>query len=71
MAPDYDNLTLLQKVEVFEYAADNTTGQDLYKVLWIKSRNSEVSFIFINNEIYINLYIYIYIILIIKYIYNN
>jgi len=41
MAPDYDNLTLLQKVEVFEYAADNTTGQDLYKVLWIKSRNSE------------------------------
>jgi len=60
MAPDYDNLTLLQKVEVFEYAADNTTGQDLYKVLWIKSRNSEVSFIFINNEIDINLYIYIY-----------
>jgi len=44
MAPDYDNLTLLQKVEVFEYAADNTTGQDLYKVLWIKSRNSEVCF---------------------------
>lgn len=41
MAPDYDNLTLLQKVEVFEYALDNTTGQDLYKVLWIKSRNSE------------------------------
>eukprot|EP00163_Fabomonas_tropica_P020651 TRINITY_DN36542_c0_g1_i1.p1 TRINITY_DN36542_c0_g1~~TRINITY_DN36542_c0_g1_i1.p1 ORF type:complete len:924 (+),score=262.11 TRINITY_DN36542_c0_g1_i1:217-2772(+) len=42
MAPDYDNLTLMQKVEVFEYALDNTTGQDLYKVLWLKSRNSEV-----------------------------
>eukprot|EP00004_Rigifila_ramosa_P027283 TRINITY_DN882_c0_g1_i1.p1 TRINITY_DN882_c0_g1~~TRINITY_DN882_c0_g1_i1.p1 ORF type:complete len:2377 (-),score=590.06 TRINITY_DN882_c0_g1_i1:39-6899(-) len=42
MAPDYDNLTLMQKVEVFEYALENTTGQDLYKVLWLKSRNSEV-----------------------------
>ncbi|KAJ3194365.1 phosphatidylinositol kinase- protein kinase tor1 [Irineochytrium annulatum] len=43
MAPDYDNLTLLQKVEVFEYALENTTGQDLFKVLWLKSKNSEVS----------------------------
>ncbi|KAJ1546804.1 phosphatidylinositol kinase- protein kinase tor1, partial [Cladochytrium tenue] len=42
MAPDYDNLTLLQKVEVFEYALENTTGQDLYKVLWLNSKNSEV-----------------------------
>ncbi len=42
MAPDYDNLTLLQKVEVFEYALENTTGQDLYKVIWLKSKNSEV-----------------------------
>ncbi|KAI8836345.1 armadillo-type protein [Chytridium lagenaria] len=42
MAPDYDNLTLLQKVEVFEYALENTTGQDLYKVLWLKSKNSEI-----------------------------
>lgn len=41
MAPDYENLTLLQKVEVFEYALENTTGQDLYKVLWLKSVNSE------------------------------
>ncbi|TDL23875.1 atypical/PIKK/FRAP protein kinase [Rickenella mellea] len=41
MAPDYENLTLLQKVEVFEYALDNTTGQDLYRVLWLKSTNSE------------------------------
>ena len=41
MAPDYDNLTLLQKVEVFTYALNNTEGQDLYKVLWLKSRSSE------------------------------
>lgn len=41
MAPDYDNLTLMQKVEVFSYAMDNTTGKDLYRVLWLKSRSSE------------------------------
>ena len=41
MAPDYEILTLMQKVEVFEYALDNTTGQDLYRVLWLKSANSE------------------------------
>lgn len=41
MAPDYENLTLLQKIEVFEYALENTTGQDLYRVLWLKSINSE------------------------------
>ncbi|THH04859.1 hypothetical protein EW145_g5218 [Phellinidium pouzarii] len=41
MAPDYECLCLLQKVEVFEYALDNTTGQDLYRVLWLKSLNSE------------------------------
>ncbi|CAB40167.2 TORC1 serine/threonine protein kinase Tor2 [Schizosaccharomyces pombe] len=41
MAPDYDRLTLLQKVEVFEYALLSTTGQDLYRVLWLKSRSSE------------------------------
>ncbi|KAF7324662.1 Serine/threonine-protein kinase TOR [Mycena kentingensis (nom. inval.)] len=41
MAPDYENLPLLQKIEVFEYAMDNTSGQDLYKILWLKSTNSE------------------------------
>lgn len=41
MAPDYDSLTLLQKVEVFTGALDNTRGQDLYKVLWLKSKSSE------------------------------
>ena len=42
MAPMYDSLTILQKVEVFRYALDNTQGQDLYKVLWLKSPSSEV-----------------------------
>lgn len=41
MAPDYDNLNHLQKIEVFTYALDNTRGQDLYRVLWLKSRSSE------------------------------
>ncbi|KDR80665.1 hypothetical protein GALMADRAFT_222261 [Galerina marginata CBS 339.88] len=41
MAPDYESLCLLQKIEVFEYALENTTGQDLYRVLWLKSLNSE------------------------------
>lgn len=41
MAPDYDNLTVMQKVEIFQYALDNTPGQDLYRVLWLKSRSSE------------------------------
>jgi FKBP12-rapamycin complex-associated protein len=41
MAPDYDNMCLIQKIEVFEYALSNTTGQDLYRILWLKSKNSE------------------------------
>ncbi|KAL9647121.1 hypothetical protein ABK040_004838 [Willaertia magna] len=41
-ANEYDNLTLMQKIEVFEYALENTQGQDLHKVLWLKSKNSEV-----------------------------
>ncbi|KAG5654196.1 hypothetical protein H0H81_006229 [Sphagnurus paluster] len=45
MAPDYENLTLLQKIEVFEYALENTTGQDLYRVLWLKTVNSMVGHI--------------------------
>eukprot|EP00457_Paulinella_chromatophora_P000061 gb/GEZN01000061.1/.p1 GENE.gb/GEZN01000061.1/~~gb/GEZN01000061.1/.p1 ORF type:complete len:2707 (+),score=463.21 gb/GEZN01000061.1/:107-8227(+) len=42
MAPDYPSLTLMQKVEVFESALEQTTGQDLNRVLWLKSQNSEV-----------------------------
>lgn len=41
MAPDYDNLELLQKVEVFQYAMENTKGNDLQQVLWLKSKSSE------------------------------
>ena len=41
MAPDYDNLTWLEKIEVFQYAMENTKGQDLAQVLWLKSRSSE------------------------------
>ena len=41
MAPAYDHLTLMQKVEVFGYAMDNTTGKDLYRILWLKSKSSE------------------------------
>ncbi|KAJ0410136.1 hypothetical protein ATCC90586_001621 [Pythium insidiosum] len=42
MAPDYDKLPLMQKVEAFKFALGETTGQDLYRVLWLKSRDSEV-----------------------------
>ena len=31
-APDYDHLPLISKVEVFEYALQNTEGNDLSKV---------------------------------------
>lgn len=42
-APDYENkLCVPQKVEVFEHAEANTEGQDLYKVLWLKSKSSEI-----------------------------
>ena len=41
MAPDYDNLTWLQKIEVFQYAMENTKGQDMAQILWLKSRSSE------------------------------
>ena len=42
MAPDYDHLSLMQKVEVFEHAINNTAGDDLAKLLWLKSPTSEV-----------------------------
>lgn len=42
MAPMYDDLTSLQKVEVFRYALDNTSGKDLDRVMWLKSLSSEM-----------------------------
>ncbi|KAF8928817.1 armadillo-type protein [Dissophora ornata] len=46
LAPEkgYDTLTVMQKVEVFENMLEKTTGDDLYRILWLKSRNSEVWF---------------------------
>eukprot|EP00536_Pseudo-nitzschia_multiseries_P002882 jgi/Psemu1/318014/estExt_fgenesh1_pm.C_410004 len=43
IAPDYDQLTVMQKVEVFTDALKKTTGKgnDLYEILWLKSTNSE------------------------------
>lgn len=37
----YDQLTSAQKLEVFEYALANTTGDDLAKILWYQSTSSE------------------------------
>jgi len=42
MAPDFDMLTIIQKVEVFEHALESTSGDDLDKVMWFKSRSSEM-----------------------------
>ena len=41
MAPDYDHLPLVNKVEIFMHAVENTSGGDLAHVLWLKSRSSE------------------------------
>ncbi|KAK9943792.1 hypothetical protein M0R45_009388 [Rubus argutus] len=41
-ALDYDHLPLIAKVEVFEYALQNTEGNDLSRVLRLKSHTSEV-----------------------------
>eukprot|EP01062_Namystynia_karyoxenos_P028013 TRINITY_DN2131_c0_g1_i1.p1 TRINITY_DN2131_c0_g1~~TRINITY_DN2131_c0_g1_i1.p1 ORF type:complete len:2623 (+),score=1020.62 TRINITY_DN2131_c0_g1_i1:162-7871(+) len=38
----YENLPLMNKVELFEYAMEHTTGQDLYKILWLQSGTAEV-----------------------------
>jgi FKBP12-rapamycin complex-associated protein len=43
-APDYQKGTVVQKIESFEQALANSSGQDLYKILWLKSKNSEVWF---------------------------
>jgi serine/threonine-protein kinase mTOR len=43
IAPDYDQLTVMQKVEVFIEALKKSAGKgnDLYDILWLKSTNSE------------------------------
>ena len=37
----FDTLTQPQKLEIFKYALDNTTGEDLAKILWHRSETSE------------------------------
>lgn len=44
MVLDYDYLILMQKVEVFEYVVNNIVGDDLVKLLWLKSFSFEVWF---------------------------
>jgi phosphatidylinositol kinase/protein kinase (PI-3 family) len=43
IAPDFELLTIMQKLEVFIEALKKTTGKgnDLYEILWLKSKNSE------------------------------
>ena len=41
MAPDYDHLPLMKKVEVFEHSLELTQGDDLAKLLLLKSPSSE------------------------------
>lgn len=42
MFEHYENIPLLNKVEVFSYAQEETQGEDLQRVLWLKSQNSEL-----------------------------
>jgi len=42
MCPKFESCAFLNKLEVFKYALKNTLGIDLYKVLWRKSKNSEI-----------------------------
>ncbi|CAM4856778.1 unnamed protein product [Rotaria socialis] len=41
-APHYDQLPLINKVEVFEYALNLLDGDDLAKILWHKSSSAEI-----------------------------
>ncbi|CAF4657655.1 unnamed protein product [Rotaria sp. Silwood1] len=41
-APHYDQLPLINKVEVFEYALNLLEGDDLAKILWHKSSSAEI-----------------------------
>eukprot|EP01022_Parablepharisma_sp_SALTPOND_P010231 TRINITY_DN1420_c0_g2_i1.p1 TRINITY_DN1420_c0_g2~~TRINITY_DN1420_c0_g2_i1.p1 ORF type:complete len:2697 (-),score=257.94 TRINITY_DN1420_c0_g2_i1:82-8172(-) len=42
MCENFELCCLVNKVEIFRHAMDHTFGQDLYKILWLKSKNSEV-----------------------------
>ncbi|KAJ1942093.1 phosphatidylinositol kinase- protein kinase tor1, partial [Linderina pennispora] len=40
-SPNWETLTVMQKVESFEYALSNTPGNDLQRAMWYKSPNAE------------------------------
>ena len=42
MFENYETCPLLNKVEIFRYAQNNTRGEDLQRMLWLKSQNSEL-----------------------------
>jgi Phosphatidylinositol 3- and 4-kinase/FAT domain/FKBP12-rapamycin binding domain/Domain of unknown function (DUF3385)/FATC domain len=42
LAPEPERLPLLHKVDLFEFMLANTGGRDIARVLWLKSRNSEM-----------------------------
>ncbi|KAJ2807852.1 phosphatidylinositol kinase- protein kinase tor1 [Coemansia guatemalensis] len=41
-SPNWDTLTIMEKVESFEYALSNTPGNDLQRAMWYKSVNAEM-----------------------------
>jgi FKBP12-rapamycin complex-associated protein len=41
LAPNYEHLTAIQKVEIFETALELSSGDDLAKILWYKSATAE------------------------------
>ncbi|KAJ2623652.1 phosphatidylinositol kinase- protein kinase tor1, partial [Coemansia sp. RSA 1290] len=41
-SPNWDTLTVMQKVESFEYALSNTPGNDLQRAMWYTAPNAEV-----------------------------
>ena len=53
----FDSLTLFQKVEIFEHAMAETTGEDISQVLWLKSKNAEVRLIVILLTLCTNWYL--------------
>lgn len=42
MTPDYDKLSVIQKVEVFRKALSQTKGDDIAQVMWLQSQNAEL-----------------------------
>ncbi len=42
VAPEPERLPLLHKVDIFKFMLSNTSGSDIARVLWLKSRSSEM-----------------------------